>query len=276
MLLTHHWLRRPAAVGITAIAALALPGVAPGFAAVSASSPVVINEIYGGGGNSGSVLTHDFVELYNTSSAPVDVSTWSVQYASAAGTTWSGLIPLTGSIPAHSTYLVQAASQTGASTVSNLPTPDASSSAVNLAAANGNVAVVSSATKLTCVTTTCAGDPAVVDLVGYGTGAAYAGAGPAPAPSASTSITRTAKVSTASNVADFVTGAPTPTAATTIDPTPTPTPTPTTSSPTPTPTATSPTPTPTLTTSTPTVSVTSPTATTTATNTPTTSTPTPP
>ena len=52
MLLNHPWLRR-STVAVAAAAALAFPGITPGFAAVSATSTVVINEIYGGGGNSG-------------------------------------------------------------------------------------------------------------------------------------------------------------------------------------------------------------------------------
>jgi 5'-nucleotidase len=231
MLVNHPWLRR-SAVAAAATAALTAPGVAPGYAAVAPDAAVVIHEIYGAGGNSGSVLSHDFIELYNGSDAAVDLSAWSLQYASAAGTSWSGTIPLTGSVPAHSTYLVQAASQTGAATVSTLPTPDASSSAVNLSATNGNVALVSSATKLTCVTTACASDPAVVDLVGFGTGLAFAGAA-APAPGATTSISRTGHVNTANNAADFTAGAPSPTPASTPEPTPEPTPT---TTPTPTPT----------------------------------------
>ncbi len=40
----------------------------------AASSTVVITEVYGGGGNSGAPYTHDFIELTNNSSAPVDVT----------------------------------------------------------------------------------------------------------------------------------------------------------------------------------------------------------
>ena len=49
---------------------------------------VVVSEIYGGGGNSGATLTHDFIELFNRTAAPIDLAGWSVQYASAAGATW--------------------------------------------------------------------------------------------------------------------------------------------------------------------------------------------
>ena len=79
--------------------------------ATPASANVMISQIYGGGGNSGAPLTNDFVELHNSGATAVDVTGWSVQYASAAGTSWSGaqLTLLSGSIPAGGYYLVQLA-----------------------------------------------------------------------------------------------------------------------------------------------------------------------
>ncbi|HEX7295583.1 MAG TPA: lamin tail domain-containing protein, partial [Pyrinomonadaceae bacterium] len=44
---------------------------------------VVISQVYGGGGNTGATLKNDFVELINHSAAPIDLSGWSVQIASA-------------------------------------------------------------------------------------------------------------------------------------------------------------------------------------------------
>ncbi len=82
--------------------------------------------MYGGGGNSGAPYTNDFIELTNNSSAPVDVSGWSVQYASAAGVTWANKINLTGSIAPGGVYLVQGAG--GAGNGQPLPTPDATGS----------------------------------------------------------------------------------------------------------------------------------------------------
>lgn len=79
-----------------------------------ATSPdVVVDEVYGGGGNSGATLTNDYIELYNRGSAPVDLSTWSVQYASATGATWQ-VTPLSGSIAPGARYLVAEAAGTGA------------------------------------------------------------------------------------------------------------------------------------------------------------------
>src|SRR3954469_10195162 len=40
----------------------------------AASAGVVINEAYGGGGNSGSTYTNDFVELYNNTLGAIDIS----------------------------------------------------------------------------------------------------------------------------------------------------------------------------------------------------------
>ncbi|MDQ3322469.1 MAG: lamin tail domain-containing protein [Acidobacteriota bacterium] len=48
-------------------------------------SGIVINEIYGGGGNSGATFNQDYVELYNNGSVNVDISNYSLQYASATG-----------------------------------------------------------------------------------------------------------------------------------------------------------------------------------------------
>ena len=50
------------------------------------SATVVISQVYGGGGNAGSVYTNDFIELFNPGSFPVNVTGWTVQYASATGT----------------------------------------------------------------------------------------------------------------------------------------------------------------------------------------------
>src|SRR5262245_32592033 len=50
------------------------------------SPTVIISQIYGGGGNAGAVYRSDFVEIFNRGSAPVSLTGWSIQYASATGT----------------------------------------------------------------------------------------------------------------------------------------------------------------------------------------------
>jgi predicted extracellular nuclease len=87
------------------------------FAApASAASPdIVISQVYGGGGNTGATLKNDFIELYNRGSAPVSVNGWSVQYASAGGSTWTNRTPLSGTIHPGRHYLVHEAAGNGAS-----------------------------------------------------------------------------------------------------------------------------------------------------------------
>src|SRR4026208_778903 len=69
--------------------------VAP--AARSASSDMVVSQVVGGGGNSGATCANDFVELFNRGATAVDLGAWSIQYASATGTTWQ-VTPLSGTV----------------------------------------------------------------------------------------------------------------------------------------------------------------------------------
>src|SRR5262245_1092958 len=115
-------------------------------ASPSSSSGVVVSQVFAGGGNSGASFDHDFVELFNTSSSPVSIGGWSVQYASAASTSWQATA-LTGSIPAHGYFLVQLNSS--AAIGASLPAPDATGT-TNLAVSGGKVAVVTSGTALSC------------------------------------------------------------------------------------------------------------------------------
>ncbi|WP_460661602.1 lamin tail domain-containing protein [Kribbella swartbergensis] len=178
--------RRLGALVVTS--SLVCSGAAVALAAApadAASSTVVITEVYGGGGNTGAPYTHDFVELTNNSSSPVDLTGWSIQYASSSGTSWANKITLTGSIAPGGVYLAQGAS--GGATGQPLPTPDATGS-VNMSASSGKVALVTSTTSLTC-TTGCATAPGVVDFVGYGAANDFETAA-APGTSNTTSATR--------------------------------------------------------------------------------------
>jgi predicted extracellular nuclease len=209
--LEHNRLRSRALAAIPALALLATGiAVASPAAAVDTSSNVVITEVYGGGGNSGAPFNKDFIELYNRAAAPVDVTGWSVQYSSAAGTTWQSTA-LTGSIAPGSFYEV---SESGGTTGIDLPTPDVAGT-LALSATSGKVALVSgSATALSCGAT-CSGTAGVIDFVGYGTANDSAGT-PTPALSNTTSAQRVTSplTDTGNNHADFVVAAPTPKAAT--------------------------------------------------------------
>ncbi|MBC7290773.1 MAG: ExeM/NucH family extracellular endonuclease [Actinotalea sp.] len=209
----HHPLRRAltsaTAVAVCVAPALAVPMAAT--AAVSPDAPVVINEVYGGGGNGGATYTHDFVELFNKGTEPVDLTGWSIQYWSATGENLGGLTTLSGTIEPGEHYLVQQAQGAGGTTP--LPTPDAVGT-IAMAATAGSVALVSQDTAVSCAGTACATLPSVVDLVGFGsTASRFVGSGPTVAPSNTASVARRGEAqNTADNRDDFVAGAPTPTA----------------------------------------------------------------
>ncbi|HEY8308289.1 MAG TPA: lamin tail domain-containing protein, partial [Lapillicoccus sp.] len=199
--------RRLAALALLPLAGTALVAAAPTAQAVDIASPVVISEVYGGGGNSGAPFTNDFIELYNNGSTAVDLSTWSVQYAAAGGSSWTNKTNLSGSVAAKSYFLIQEAP--GATAAAPLPDPNVNGS-IAMSGTAGKVALVNNQTTLTCGTD-CDGVTGVVDFVGYGAANDYAGAGPAPALSNTTSAQRNAAVSnTGNNAADFTVAGPTP------------------------------------------------------------------
>lgn len=178
-------------------------------AAVDTSSVVVISEVYGAGGNGGASFTNDFIELYNNSDNAVDLSGWSVQYASATGTTWTNQTNLKGAIPARGFYLIQ---ESGGTVGVALPTP-AVTGTIAMAAGAGKVALVNSTNALGCGNT-CSTTAGVVDFVGYGpTASDSAGGSPTAAPSATKSVSRTLSpfTNTGKNGADFTLTDPTPT-----------------------------------------------------------------
>ena len=199
----------PFLIGIPAVALIASGmAAAPPAQAVDTSSNVVISEVYGGGGNSGAPFTTDFIELFNNGGAAASLAGWTVQYASATGTSWQST-PLTGSIPAGGFYLV---AESGGATGAPLPASDATGT-IALSATNGKVALVSSATALTCGAT-CSSATGVVDFLGFGSANDAAGTA-TPALSNSTSAQRKTSpfTNTGNNSTDFLVASPTPKAA---------------------------------------------------------------
>jgi uncharacterized repeat protein (TIGR01451 family) len=170
-----------------------------------AATDVVISQIYGGGGNAGATLTHDFIELFNRGTTPVSLAGWSVQYSSAAGTgTWQ-VTPLGGFIAPGAYYLIQEARGTGGT--ESLPTPDAAGT-VAMAAGAGKVA-------LQITTTPIVGQcPSglTADLVGYGTATCFEGMGPTAVASNTTAVRRKRGgcIDSDNNSADFLIGQPFP------------------------------------------------------------------
>ncbi len=167
---------------------------------------VVISQVYGGGGNSGATYRNDYVELFNPGGASVNVGAWSVQYASASGTSWT-VINLNGSIAPNQYYLVQLGS--GGSTGALLPVANATNG-LNISGSNGKLALVTNQTAL--AGSNPVGGITIRDFVGYGTGNAFEGTAAAPAGGNATAIFRqnNGLTDTGDNAADFLTGTPNP------------------------------------------------------------------
>ncbi|MBT2536232.1 ExeM/NucH family extracellular endonuclease [Arthrobacter sp. ISL-69] len=148
----------------------------PAFAAevppaAAGTSPVVINEAYLSGGSTGAAYKHKFVELYNTSDAPVSLDGWSLQYRSAGGTSApNGVAALSGSIQAKGHYLVQGGTNSATSTAAELPAPDAVATGLNPSGTAGTLILARQATAVSPLATGSVIEPAnVADLLGYGT-----------------------------------------------------------------------------------------------------------
>src|SRR5262245_45242732 len=194
------------AAGTALLIATPLAAIATAQSATAVSPDIVISEVYGGGGNAGATLTNDFIELYNRGNAPVDISTWSVQYGSSGGTTWQRT-NLSGTIQPGHWYLVQEAAGAGGTTP--LPTPDATG-AIAMSATAATVVRVTNQTTLACGIT-CGVADGVYDLVGYGSATNMFETAPAPGLSNTTSASRGADgTDTDNNSADFTASAPDP------------------------------------------------------------------
>ncbi|MBP2436200.1 ExeM/NucH family extracellular endonuclease [Microbacterium amylolyticum] len=208
---TRHALRRGAALiaggALAAGSFIAFPAAA---SAAPDGSTLVISEVYGGGGNSGAPLTHDFVELFNPTDEVIDLGPLAIEYRSASGGS-GGTVDLVGQVDAGVHFLIQLAAGNN-SDLPGLPTPDQDGGNVNLAGANGRVFLFD---KTSSFDSAIAGDRAgadgLVDMIGYGSAASFEGAA-APALSNATSASRDAQgTDTDDNAADFVRDAPTPT-----------------------------------------------------------------
>lgn len=165
---------------------------------------VIINQVYGGGGNSGSTYKNDFIELYNPTDSAVSLAGWSVQYASKTGTSWT-VTTLSGSIAAGGYYLIQQAQGSGGTV--NLPTPDAIGT-IAMSSADGKVALVSVTTALTGTNPTS--NLNVVDFIGYGIADAFEGSAAAPVLTNTTAAIRNNFMDSDNNSLDFTTAAPNP------------------------------------------------------------------
>jgi hypothetical protein len=166
----------------------------------------VISQVYGAGGNVGAAYRHDFIEIYNPGSTPIDLSTYAVQYASAAGSAWQAT-PLSGTLLPGRYCLVQEAQGSGGTL--NLPSPQIVGT-INMSGTSGKVALTRTQTLL--AVDNPLGVASVVDFVGYGAANVYEGTGPAPLLSSTTAALRAHRggTDTDDNAADFTAAAPAP------------------------------------------------------------------
>ncbi len=192
----------------TAIALLVLGLVA--WTSAFAANAVRISQVYAAGGlSAAAVYDHDYIELFNSSTSPVAIGGWTIQYATAHGAFNNREpIPAGKTISACGYFLIRCAnayvdSLGGA----ELPTPDLGFSAGFMDPRNGKVALLSDGT----INWSCpAIPPSIVDLVSYTSGASvscFEGAGPAPyADDAGQTVTARAQggmSDTDNNLADF-------------------------------------------------------------------------
>jgi hypothetical protein len=169
-----------------------------------ASSQVVINEVYTAGGNSGSVIKQDFVELYNRGMSPVTLTNAYLQYGGATAAMTAYALPTPITLSPGQYYLIQGAA--GSNGTVNLYAPDATIIGLSMSATAGKIALTSDN-----MIVTSSSQSNVIDLVGWGSTASLYEAGTAPVHAATTSISRTNGVDTNNNTADFSTGALSPT-----------------------------------------------------------------
>jgi len=153
-------------------------------------SPVVISEVQTAGGGA-SAASDEFIELFNRTPDPVDLSSWSIQYKDGASANLSSGSPaiklnLNGTIPGHGFFLIANSSgyDYGGTKSADLTYTDATFA---LSAAGGTIFLVNNQTAVTSPTA-----QTIQDKVGWGSGSIYAEGSPVSAPAANGSVERKA------------------------------------------------------------------------------------
>ena len=143
----------------------------------TSQAQVVISQVYGGGGNAGATYTNDFIELFNRGAVGQSLAGWSVQYASANGSSWTTTALPSVTLQPGQYFLIQQAA--GATPVLALPTPDLDGMSTATTGSNGQplltgIAMSGSNGKVILVNTTIAettADPTgsqIMDKVAFG------------------------------------------------------------------------------------------------------------
>jgi hypothetical protein len=163
------------------LAAVAMIAVMAG--AGSAHAALYISQIYGGGGSASASVTYkyDYIELYNNGPTAIDLSSYSIQYAAAAGAfNTTNMHSLSGTIGANQYYLIQesvaALGGTPGTAGAELPVTANLQGKLNLSGTAGKVALINGSSLSGGVTTAGVYTPisgAYVDLIGYGSTANF-------------------------------------------------------------------------------------------------------
>lgn len=174
---------------------------------------LVISQLYSGGGSAADAsYDSDFIEIYNPTSSPISLASYSVQYTPLAVVSWSKT-NLSGTIPAYGYFLIKESG--GGLGGAPLPTPDVTGT-IPMATSAALIVLRSNQTTLSN-SQTCDGvkkDPTIVDFVAYGsTPTCYEGSGPT-----GTNLTKTTAAirkrggnqDTDNNAGDFEVGTPIP------------------------------------------------------------------
>ncbi len=174
-------------------------------ASVAYAGPVRLSQVYSGGGSGSPPVTYmqDYIELFNNSASPVDVSGWLLCYASATGnfgTSLSFTIPDGSVVPACGYFLIGVGSA-GSAGAAFPVAADTTMTGPNMGAASGKVALVS----VGPVGTTTCPLGTVEDFVGWGTANCYEGSGAVGALSKTTGAVRNGGgvTDTDDNASDF-------------------------------------------------------------------------
>lgn len=194
------------------------------FVTISTQAQVVISQVYGGGGNSGATFTNDFIELFNRGTVAQDLTGWSVQYASAAGTSWFVTRLPNFTLQPGKYFLIQQAA--GSNNIAALPTPDLNAltcgctyntattpavitTGIAMSGANGKVILVNSTVAETTANPT---GSQIIDKMGFGNADGYEGTAAVAALTNSTAAIRLngGCKDDNQNSTDFSTGTPTP------------------------------------------------------------------
>lgn len=194
---------------LTVLAAL-LAGLS--VPAMAVSPALVISQLYGAGGNSGTTLyKNDYIEIFNRGSVAVTAAGWTLQYGSAGSTgAWSGKAVLPTFTVEPGQYVLIQQQGGGGTTQPALPAPVIvpTSGAFNMSATGGKVALVNDTVTLSGATPS---GPNIVDMIGFGT--ANGAEGSVSPPGSNTLALFRANngcVDTDNNSVDFAAAAPAP------------------------------------------------------------------